>query len=241
MQILVKTITIVHEKDDKVNKTQDSNVCSSIFKMSQGKRKHHLTKLLQIAHRDAVSNRDFPIDPYGIPNILKNVERKMTKPSTATWTTTSGLTSEPKVMGPKTFYAKTSGFQNDSYTSNSETTISASFATNTNFKIGEDSYMDLNKVRVITKLKVICTSNVNSSRILYPTVQSSISKDDPPTQDSYKTQIEAFRLNPGGYQGFNIYKITKDQWDNKNTKKFSDLLSNESLFKSGEFHHSEIP
>ena len=102
--------------------------------------------------------------------------------------------------------------------------------------------MDLNKVRVITKLKVTCISNVNSARALNPILQLSDSKDPTPTEESYKTRIDAFRLNPGGYQGFNIFKITKDQWNRGDTTaKFESLLTNESLFKAGQFHHSEFP
>ena len=73
--------------------------------MSQGKRKHHLTKLLRIAHKDAVTNRDFPINPYGVPKILANVNRVMSVPANQTWVTSIGYAREPKVRGPKTFYA----------------------------------------------------------------------------------------------------------------------------------------
>ena len=81
-----------------------------------------------------------------------------------------------------------------------------------------------------------------NSDILKPTIELSTTEDVPPKSNSYKTQIEAFRTNPGGYQGFNIYKISKDVWNRRTTTNFDYLESySESLFKAGEFHHSELP
>ena len=141
------------------------------------------------------------------------------------------------VKGPKTYYARDSGFDPDTRLGNTENRIST-FST-TNFKLGANSYMDLNKVRII-KIKVTCISNVNSETI-NPPVELSTTEIDPPQANSYRTNVYAFRLNPGGYQGFNIYKVDKSTWDKRGTTNFNALYQNESLFKSQETHHSESP
>ena len=69
-----------------------------------------------------------------------------------------------------------------------------------NFKIGSDGLFNLDKLRVVTELKVSCTSNVISD-ILKETI---INETGP-----VSSGINAFRLNPGGFVGFNIYKISK--------------------------------
>ena len=132
----------------------------------------------------------------------------------------------------------TSGFIPDTRLGNTTNKIST-FPT-TNFKLGEDSYMDLNKVRIITKIKVICISNVNS-KILNLTIELSTTETDPPRSDSYRMNIQAFRLNPGGFQGFSIYKIDQSTWDRRASTNFNYLYHFESLFKSQNIHHSEFP
>ena len=210
-------------------------------KMSQGKSKHHLTRILQQPHKDAFSGLDIPI--IRTPKILKEPLFRIQNKSSVIYTTStiSGVgvsIDSTEVTGPKTYYVKPSGFDEDSLIGNA-TTVIASFASGTNFKPGEDSYMNLDKIRIITKIKVTCISNVNS-HALNQVIQERKSKTDPPQHDSYQNQIPAFRLNPGGYQGFNIYKITNSQWQNRNGYSyFRDLKSNESLFKTGDFYHSE--
>ena len=206
--------------------------------MSQGKRKHHYTRTLRIAHKDAISN--------GTPilrnqQVVKDPIRSADISSTTQYGSTNGFglgTSFQAVKGPKTYYAKPSGFISNTLLGNTQIRMTA--FPSTNFKLGANSYMDLNKVRIITKIKVHCISNVNSQH-LNPTIQLSTTKIDPPEHDSYKSSIDAFRLNPGGFQGFNIYKVDKNTWDNRDYTNFDSLYGKESLFKSGELHHSEHP
>ena len=206
--------------------------------MPQGKRKHHYTRTLRIAHKDGITGGQ-PI--LRVPMVVKNPIRSADISSDTLWKSTSNFgsgVSHPTVKGPKTYYAQSSGFIENTYLGN--TTITMTAFPSTNFKLGENSYMDLNKVRIITKIKVICISNVNS-QILNPPIGSSTTKIDPPQKDSYRNYIDAFRLNPRGFQGFNIYKINKKDWANRHKYHFSHLYNNECLFKSQETHHSEYP
>ena len=171
---------------------------------------------------------------------MKNPIKSVDISSDTLWGTVNfGLgTTYSTVKGPKTYYAKTSGFDPDTHLGNTENRIST--FPSTNFKLGENSYMDLDKVRIVTKIKVICISNVNSD-IINPPVESSTTETDPPLSSSYRKHIDAFRLNPGGYQGFNIYKVTEESWKQKGRINFDHLYQSESLFKSRETHHSELP
>ena len=205
--------------------------------MPQGKQKHHYTRTLRIAHKDAITGGT-PI--LRVPLVIKNPIRSVDVSSDTTWGATSnfGSVSYHTMKGPETYYVKSSGFIPSTRLGNTELRMTA-FPT-TNFKLGENSYMDLNKVRIITKIKVYCTSNVNAE-LLNPSIELSRTKINPPQKDSYRTNISAFRLNPGGYQGFNIYKVDKTTWDRRGNVNFDILHSKESLFKAGEFHHSEHP
>ena len=205
--------------------------------MSQGKRKHHYTRTLRIAHLDAVSSGNCVLR---VPQIVKNPIKSTDISSDTLWGEANfglGITTTT-VKGPKTYYARESGFDPNTRLGNTENRIST-FPT-TNFKLGADSYMDLDKVRIITKIKVICISNVNSE-IINPPVELSTSEVVQPQSGSYREHIDAFRLNPGGYQGFNIYKIDNATWNRRVSTNFNYLYNFESLFKSGETHHSELP
>ena len=199
--------------------------------MSFGKSKHHLTKILRYAHRDA--DNDAFLATMKIPRIQQNPNLEFTTSSTARYAT-SGVST---VKGPKSYYTKPSSFSKEAYIPNVNFTIGPF---NSHFKLGENHYMDLDKIRIITKIKVHCISHVNSD-INYPKLQSSISNTDPPTSKSYAHNIEAYRLNPGGFVGFNIYKISGMQWQNQWSTKIKDFFNNKSLFKSDTFYHSEVP
>ena len=199
--------------------------------MPQGKQKHHYTRTLRIAHKDAITGGT-PI--LRIPLVVKDPIRSADVSAETRWRTTLNFglgASYYRVKGPATYYVVPSGFIANTRLGNTELRMTA-FPT-TNFKLGENSYMDLNKVRIITKIKVYCTSNVNAE-ILNPPVELSSTKINPPQKDSYRTNIS-------GYQGFNIYKIDKTAWDKRGITNFDILHGKESLFKSGEFHHSEHP
>ena len=75
--------------------------------------------------------------------------------------------------------------------------------TDNNFKIGENGHFNFDTTRIITKIKIECISNVNSE-INYPKLHLNESTTSPATQESYETRNEAYRLNPGGFAGFNL-------------------------------------
>ena len=200
--------------------------------MSFGKSKHHLTKILRYAHRD--EENDAFLATLKIPRIQENPDLTFTTSSTAQYAT-SGVST---VKGPKTYYAKPSSFSKEAFLSNVNFTIGPF---SSHFKLGEYNYMNLNKIRIITKIRVHCVSHVNSE-INYPKLQSAIADADPPTANSYAHNIEAYRLNPGGFVGFNIYKVSANQWEKATyITRIKNLYNNESLFKSETFYHSEIP
>ena len=197
--------------------------------MSQGKRKHHYTRTLRIAHLDAVGSGNCVLRT---PKIVQNPIRSTDISSDTIWGTVNfglGVT-YTTTDGPTAYYAKTSGFDPNTYLGNTENKIST--FPSTNFKLGANSYMGLNKVRIVTKIKVTCISHV-SSDVIRPHIDSSFTATKPP--------VDAFRLNPGGFQGFDIYKIPETAWNRKDYEKFSYIYKYESLFKSQEFHHSELP
>ena len=137
-------------------------------------------------------------------------------------------TSLTEVKGPTTYYAAESKFDLDSHIANINHTIGPF---QSNFKIGEGLF-NANKLRVITEMNITCTSNVISD-ILNPEIHKS--------DGALSTEIEAFRKNPGGFVGFNIYKIPKQIWIDKSHNNKSNLLNQESLFKSNTFHNAEEP
>ena len=195
------------------------------------KSKHHLTRTIRFPHKDADSGADLATKKTIC--IHENPDLQFLTSSSRSFDMT-GITT---VKGPKTYYATYSTLRNNSLLGNLDFTIGP-FAHN--LKLGEGE-MNLDKVRIITKIKINCNSNVNSD-ILYPTLQSNTSDKSIPDTSSYMHHIEGFRLNPSGFVGFNIYKITKDQWADRHYRtKVQDLLTNESLFKSGTFYHSEQP
>lgn len=196
-----------------------------------GKSKHHLTRMIRFPHKDADSGADLATKK--IVRIHENPDLQFLMPSSRSFDMT-GITT---VKGPKTYYATYSTLRNNSLLGNLDFTIGP-FAHN--LKLGEGE-MNLDKVRIITKIKIHCNSNVNSD-ILHPVLQSNKSDKSVPDADSYKHHIEGFRLNPGGFVGFNIYKITKDEWTGRHSRtRVQDLSTNECLFKSGTFYHGEQP
>ena len=200
--------------------------------MNVGKNKHHLTKILRRYHREADTDNNEPavkvlrIHPYPPLNFSYNSSHVFDM---------TGITT---VKGPKTMYAKPSSFKPTSILA--LTGFNVGGFTDNNFKLGENGHFNLNKTRIITKIKILCTSNVNS-QVLKPTIQLNTSNTDPPTNSSYAVKTDAYRTNPGGYVGFNLVKITKDKWENRNYEQMSLLDNLESLFKNGTYYHSEIP
>lgn len=189
-----------------------------------GKNKHNLTKILRFPHKDAASGNDNAT--YRTSRICLNPPTRFSTSATHTLDTTS-LT---KTTGPSGDFATLSGFQSHSLIGNASWTLGPF---QSEFKIGEGGYFNLNKLGVITEILVSCKSNVISDINSIQMVQN-----NPPTYP--KTTIDAFRLNSGGFVGFNIFKVYKEQWDKCGINQyFRDLLSNESLFKLGTYHHSE--
>ena len=125
--------------------------------MSFGKSKHHLTKILRYAHRDA--ENDAFLATLKIPRIQENPDLTFTTSSTAQYAT-SGVST---VKGPKTYYAKPSSFSKEAFLSNVNFTIGPF---SSHFKLGENNYMNLNKIRIITKIRVHCVSQLIQKSII---------------------------------------------------------------------------
>lgn len=192
-----------------------------------GKSKHHLTKIVRFPHKEAVTG----IAPatLQIYQVYSNPKLEFTTLSTTKLN--SSQTKTATKTGPETYYVKPTGIVDNSYVGNTKYTIGPF---NNSLKLGA-GIMDLNKIR-ITKIKITTRSNVNSE-ILYPSLKLNIK----PSSSTIEQNIDAFRLNPGGFAGFNIYKITGEQWDKGGTIFFSAIKNNESLFKSGTYYHNELP
>ena len=105
-----------------------------------------------------------------------------------------------KVKGPKTYYAAPSFFKDTDFITNTNRQVGPF---QSNFKIGSDGLFNLDKLRVITEISISCKSNIISN----------ILKETFITENGSSSKIDTFRLNPGGFVGFNIYTISKQQWE----------------------------
>ena len=184
-----------------------------------GKRKHNLTTTLRFPHKDPFTGADET--RIQAPQIMINPPISFNKKSNHVFSTTGRRFK----TGPSCYYATVSSFKDESYITNANRQV-GSF--DTKFKIGLDGLFNLNKLRVITQIKVTCESNVISSAL-----KKQIINNDGTNQD-----IQAYRTNPEGFVGFNIYKINQEQWEDIHYKNKL-VYDNESLFKPRMYHHSE--
>ena len=89
--------------------------------------------------------------------------------------------------------------------------------------------MDASKNKIVTDLKVECNSHVDSELLkpeIYLEKSASSSKD-------YKTTVDAYRSNPGGFVGFN-FAVAKSS-----VTQFKDLKGKHHLFPEETYRHSE--
>ena len=192
-------------------------------------KKKKLIKTLRCYHREAVTNRIISTPNLG--TIKSGITRTFNKKST---NILMGGTLE--VVKVRARFAAPSKFEDFSQIKGLGYHVGG--FTDNNFKLGEDGHFDFNTTRIITKIKIECISNVNSE-INQPKLYLNKSKTSPATQESYEAQNDAFRLNPGGFVGFNLVSFENTLYkDGTNMEKLKDK---EHLFKQGTFYHSEIP
>ena len=157
------------------------------------------------------------------PSILKSYS----KGSNTRVTIPSGT----KTIVKSGYFASVSGFKNDSLIGNAICTMGPFTS---NFIIGQNGLFDKNKLRVITRIKVDCESNVMND------IQQPFYYSDKLNKE---TSIPAFSKNKGGFTGFNIYKLSKDLYNRRHhTSYFKDILNDsnvKSLFPRNTYHHNE--
>ena len=201
--------------------------------MITGKKQKHFTRIIYYPHKDASNNQDIPTKR--ILPIQENPDFDILKQSSYIYPTT-GITT---VKGPKTYYAKPNFIRDDVVLGNADISIGD---INSHLKMGDDNYFNLNKTRIISEIQVECISNVNSD-INLPTIQKRTSNSSgTPTSNSYSQTIENYTSNPGGFAGWNMYKIKKSDWDSRTHwhKNFGWVKNNrESIFPKNTYYHSE--
>ena len=171
-------------------------------------KKKKLTKILRFYHREAVTNHDNPVPKFG--TIKSGITRDFHKKSTDTL---SGGTLEPVKVQAR--FAVPSKYNDSDRLSKFGYNVGG--FTDNNFKIGEDGHFDVNTTRIITKIKIECISNVNSE-INYPKLHLNESTTNPATQKGYETRNEAYRLNLGGFAGFNLVLFENSLYNDKYPK-----------------------
>ena len=194
------------------------------------KQKKLIYKKIWLCHLEASTNRFL-----NTPN-LAHIKLGCTRPKNynSAHTFTDGTVQTTKVRG---MFAKPFHFPyNSTYFSNFDHNFFGK--NNNNICIGKDNHFDFNTAKIITYIKVECVSNVNSE-LTKPSTNLRESTTSPPSEKGFKTHIDAFRLNPGGFLAFNMASISKDLIDGGT--KTNIFKGKPHLFKEETYYHSEDP